>query len=435
MSEFSDESGSATPPEVIVPVVAATSATDGMPILPPTAQRVRPERPIRIMTVPAELESFLGEMDGQDTYDSTAAALTTLPKRQFMVLPDTLALDEFIASEVGTTIAKRRIARADLFHIAALNYGILTDADDSVRCTFALTRAFAVAVGWRITEGEVTRSTIKATELVTEHAKLTTFALNNPDTVKLIERAAYVLPMLMRQVFHTTGHHYLDHMKAEYEAKYAVILNAMLMPTIASLLPKSILYHTVLHWVSPKFVVEFYAAAENEPNVAARIPNALWMRRNAAPAGSALITTSTAVLESMDGPGFTKIIEKVYKKEIDEVRVMAKKVREDPNKYHITSRAYGVAALTVAERQAMEAAKTSAKVISPVCQAYINAYASQGSLAAAAALRKCALESPFFLRVIEQWFRAFAKKQKEVTSLADLLRGDVVVDSESLDVS
>jgi hypothetical protein len=382
-----------------------------------------------------QLLTLLTEINGQDTYDSTIAALTMLPKKQYLLIPDTYIMPAFDPNRVASAEAKFALSSQDFFNIAALNYSVVDDADETVRCVFALLRAFALAVGWTVSSGEVSKVDMSTVDLTQTMGIISRFMVNNPELVKLIERAAYIIPLLARHIFHTTGHHYLDHLKAEYDAKYMVLLNAILMPSIGSLLPKPILFHMALHWVTPALPAQFLKAAEADSRLIARIPNAIWLRRNASPAGSALISTSAAVLDSMSAPGFTKILTKVYPTEIASVQAAANLISEDPTKFHITSRAFGRAPLTADEVAIMEVAKRAARTIAPVCQAYINAYASQGSLASAAALKKVANESPYFLRVIEGWFRAFAKRQKEVTSLSNLLLGEVTIDLETLEAN
>jgi hypothetical protein len=144
---------------------------------------------------------------------------------------------------------------------------------------------------------------------------------------------------------------------------------------------------------------------------------------SAAPAGTALVTTSAAVLNSMATCNALEPVIEAGVADVKEILEVAKIVKEKPARYHKMAHAFGVAPATKEELLRLEVAKAQAIILSPICQGYIDALMKNAALGNAKALLKHAEQSPVLRKRAQTFFKALGKTP--VATLKELLTPEV----------
>jgi hypothetical protein len=316
------------------------------------------------------LLNHLIDINGQDSYDALAAGIGKLKRDEFLVLPLGFSAQVIPAIEVGKPAAHRHLAYTDWAEIYALNKAVAPAGTDPA--VFALLRLEAVKAGWLKDYREVRYDTPDAnslTILLTDMAQLR-------DKASLIKTAAFLIPLAAEHTFRTMGHHFITSDQANYVQRYTDTFRSCLMPDIATLLPASTLYHAALHWVGPGRAREVLMAQLDTT----QIPDAIRIRANAAPAGTAILTTTDAILASMASVGLDTAFEAHGQFGLPEIRRITTQIKLNPVKYHKSYFAYGVAKPTRDELTALESAKKLAETFAPYAQAFIETYLRDAAL-------------------------------------------------------
>lgn len=183
----------------------------------------------------------------------------------------------------------------------------------------------------------------------------------------------------------------------------------------------SSLYHACLHWVSPG---RARAVIEAQKDTAA-IPEAIVLRLSAAPAGTALCTTTAAVLESMASCNALAEVKASGVADVELVQTVARKIKTKPHAYHRMAHAFQVAPVSAAEKDELARAKEEAVRLAPICQGYIDALMKNAALGKAKALLKHAEQSPIIRKKAATFFKALGKSP--VKSLKSLLTAELEV--------
>jgi len=370
----------------------------------------------------AEQEKLLAELvdiNGQDSYDALAAGIGKLKKDEYLRLPRDFRGQNVHAREVGKPSAHANLSTSVWAQIYALNKAVAPDGADPV--VFGFLRMEAVKAGWYIDQKEVTfvDGTNDAMRVM-----LTDFALIR-DRLERIKTAAFIVPLVAEHVFRTLGHHYITTDSATYTARYADTFRSCLLPDLGNLLPPPVLYHAALHWVSPKRSREVLMAQREMKT----IPDALKIRANAAPAGTAILTTSAAVIEAMSVNGIAAEFARAGKFDLDLIRSVTDVIKAAPTRYHKSYFAYGVNAPDPAETTTLEKAKAEAIKFAPYAQAFIDTLLKDAALGKAKALSKHADGNPIQKRRAATLFRALIRK--EIDSVASLF--DATISRRDLD--
>jgi len=360
----------------------------------------------------AELEALLIEVNGNDAYSVTALNLGALKRDEFLVLPDNLlkTLTKTPAKNVGDPWDPNnsRITTMDFINIYAMNKAVGSETKNDV--LFALIRAEAVKMGWWDNQKEV-RFDVPPVNSVEVYLK---DSESIKDGLSVARTAAYLIPMMTENVFRTTGHHYLTGMADDYERKYAALCNACLVSDITSILRASETWHKVLHWVSPARAREVVVTNIDGP----KVPHALKIRANAAPAGTAIVTTTVAVIDALEACNWADEVKKYGGYDFDKIRKTADKIKSNVTKYHNAYFAYNVSGPSISEKRALEVAVLEAQKFAPIAQGFIDAMYSDSSLGKAKALKKHAEASPALMRRAVRVFRALTKS--DTNSIKDI---------------
>lgn len=360
------------------------------------------------------MEEKLQDVNGQDAYSVTAMALGTLRKSEYLLLPDDMRTERWPTNPamVGapwdpvTSVVKFR----DFVQIYALNKEAGKESKDPV--FFGLLRAEAVKMGWYQGQKEVMFVPAKPDAITTYLADMQAIE----DLLEAARSTAFLVPFMAEYVFRTTGHHYLTGLADEYERKYMSMCSACLVPNMVKYLRASELWHWSMHWVSPRVAREALVAI----NDSERLPHAIALRADAAPAGTAIVTTTAAVIAAMESCNWAQDVEKEGGFNFKVIKEVTNEVKAHVTTYHAAYFAYGVAPPTKQEKDRLAEAVAEAQKFAPVAQGFIDAMYADSSLARAKALKKHADASPVLQRRALRVFRSLAKADTE--EIADIFR-------------
>jgi hypothetical protein len=340
-------------------------------------------------------------INGQDAYSATAAALGRLPANRYLALPDGTPLPAVRAVDVGTNRAKNVFPPAYLAQVYALNKLRAPDGVDPMR--FAAIRVQAVAAGWATGDYE----TVFVPPLATANATYSADLIAMKDAWATAKAAAFLIPMISEHVFRNYGHHYLSTDAANYNERYKKTLIACMATNIVGYLPPEALYYSALHWISParaRAVIKAQLLSD-------AIPEAIRLRFHSAPAGYALVTTTSAVIDAMRSANIAGAIAEEGHFDLEAIQVAAKKVKMNSTRFHKTPQAYRTAPAPLAEVKSVEDAKLEAARFAPIAQGFIDAYLVGSPLGNAKALAKYADSNPVLKRRATQFFRDLTRNR------------------------
>lgn len=292
----------------------------------------------------------------------------------------------------------------------AVNYGLL--------------RMEAVKMGWLDNQKEVIRLPYSNWD---EAFKTLCDDLAPADVrakLEVIRAGAFLVPLVAEHTFRTFGHHYLTGQANEYQTRYKETFRACLREDITTLLEASNLYHHVFHWVSPARAYNVLAAQLDTHT----LPDALVIRATATPAGTALVTTTAAVLDALRSADLFDEVEDNFSGDLDKIVAMTRSIKSDVRKWHKSYYAYGVAGPSAAEMEAMDEAKQIAIAFAPYAQGFIEGTLSRAALGKAKALKKYADLNPVAFSRSTRFFRAIGRQP--VKNVEDLFATSMAKEEE-----
>jgi len=341
----------------------------------------------------------LAEVNGIDAYVTSTASRGVFNTKFNFVLPEGMRglLNTKKVDMIGVNDPAYKIPDIVLAQVYELNKEALKDTADPK--AGALLRMEIVKAGWHLEANEVTFVKVcMIRDFIIDSAWIT-------ENSEKFRSAAFYVPMAMELVFRTSGHHYLTADSANYKAKYNQIFRASLAPSVSEVMAAEDLYHTVTHPISLKFIYSVL----RDPTATARLPNALVTRANSAPSGTAIVTTSAAVLKCLEaGPYYEEIVTVVGKK-VEKITELAETIKDDPAKYHVAFFAYDSPGLTLYEKKELEDVKAIAVTCAPVLQGFLDAMPKSAALAKARALSKHADTNPVLRNNVKVFFKAASK--------------------------
>jgi hypothetical protein len=357
-------------------------------------------------------------INGQDAYSATAAALGKLPTGRYLALPNDLVLPAVLPEDVGTDRALMAFPLGYVAQVYALNKLRAPDGVDAAK--FAALRTAAVVTGWANGEYETARVDPLPNADQVYAADLATMV----DAWQTAKTAALLVPMVSEHVFRNYGHHYLTSDGANYAERYRKTLSACLAADVIGYLPPETLYYAALHWVTPARV-RTVIKAKFESDI---IPEAIRIRFNSAPAGFALITTTSAVIEAMKSANLAEPIAAEGKFDLAKIQEASELVKANSTRFHKTPQAYNVAPAPLAEIDRVELARAEATRFAPIAQGFIDAFLTNSPLGNAKALAKHADVNPVLKRRAMQFFRDLSRNRAH--NVADLFAGIVTLKRE-----
>jgi hypothetical protein len=366
------------------------------------------------------LMNELVEINGQDCYDSLTAGIGKLKQDEFLVLPLGLTIRDVEPATVGKRAAHAHLSPSDWADIYALNKAVAPAGSDAM--TFGLLRLEAVKCGWLKDMREVRMDTPPADAMLILANDMGSLREKAAD----IKTASFLMPLIAEHTFRTMGHHFITTDQANYVQRYSDTFRACLMPHLANLLPPAVMFHNALHWVGPGRARSVLEAQLDSPS----IPDALRIRANAAPAGTAILTTTAAIIDAMAGVGLDAAFETHGNFGLPTIRQQTDRVKQSPCKYHKAYFAYGIAKATQPEVDQLDRAKQLAEKFAPYAQAFIDTYMRDAALGKARAIKKHAENNPIQMRRASTLFRMIARAP--VTSVEDLIKARLTAITEDM---
>lgn len=365
------------------------------------AERPLPEEAARPVGIAARNALFL-QLDlanGQDAYDVTSEALGRIQKNEYLQVP--VGVRVIDAKNVGMVEAKAHLTDTVFAQIFAANQ--LPTVAPEYRNKFALLRAMAVEIGWYAKQSETSITNVG----VDAQAAFIAVSDEIASLFDIARRVAYLVPFATEFIFRTSGHHFLSSMSADYVSKYAKIFASCLCPEVAGYLPPELLYHASLHWVSPARV---RAVLKAKVGLSAKsIPDAIRIRVDASPSGTAIVTTTVAVLDAMTGSGIKDQLAIYGKFAFDKLEKVSKDIKAKPESYHKAYYAYKVAGLSAEEKSELEDAVAEAIRFAPYAKGFTTAMFGDVALGQAKVFDKHAANDPIATKRSATLFRKIAK--------------------------
>jgi len=241
---------------------------------------------------------------------------------------------------------------------------------------------------------------------------------NDKATIKKLHCLAQIAPVFMSEVFLRTGHHYIADPQAEWSNNYSKLFSASLMSSYFNLIPPNVLFHRALHWIGPYTCRLAWTNLEKT----SALPMAMKLRYKVAPAGSALITTTAAIISNLSRFSFFEDIKIAYGEEVGDIVEYAAYIREHSTSYFALPELFGLAPLSESDRETFLAFRELATKLCVVCQAYIEAIARNTAIGKAKALKKVADEQPMQKKALVGWFKNFASELANTNKLINLLK-------------
>jgi hypothetical protein len=350
-----------------------------------------------VFTFPTDLAELLDEINGQDCYDRKVTAVGALAKKDYLKLPRGFVPAKVEVEDVGKKGCVSNYTTTMWAQVYALNKDVFEPGETAIKG--AMLRADLVGAGWIEGKYEVTESDpIDEAELIKVMTADKEAIKEHQAKSKML---AYLLPLAAEHTFRIMGHHYISSLASDYDAKYSRFFAACVLPELTNFLPPPVLYHQVAHWVSLSKSLQ----VAKSPAHATRLPNAVVLRSSAGPAGTAILTTSGAILNELGQYGLKEAIIKASKVDADLISEVAEKVKASPAKYHAICEAYDQTPLSGAEKKELDKAKEAAILIAPVLQGFIDSLPRSSDLHQAKALIKHAEMNPLLRRRAKVFFK------------------------------
>lgn len=347
----------------------------------------------------AELFAFLDEMNGMDFYSSRSVALGKLSTVHYLKIPTGFTIVPREPKIVGTAAARENVTKEACAGIYALNKGAFDGEEMQIKGAFL--RLQLVLAGWLSTNYEVSivDPPVDALDIMERDMP------RLREYTAACRALAQVLPVAAEHTFRVTGHHYISGNAADYNTRYARYFAACGMQEYTNFLPPEILYHRVAHWIS----LDLASRVVMDPEQIGRLPNASITRARAAPAGTAIVATSCAVIAALDGIGLKQDLVKLTGNKVTVLDNAMKAISTNPTAYHSTSIAYGKPPLTGSELEVLEAAKLAGSNLAPVLQGFLDSLPRSADLAMAKALGKHADSNPILRKKAKTLFLEIGK--------------------------
>lgn len=361
----------------------------------------------------------LMEINGQDSYSTAAIALGKVPRETTLALPKSWVRPTVSAELVGSEEIAVSFSLADIAQLYALNLTRCSSQVASVRLAQAILRVEAIKAGYVDVQNQ--QEIIFLPDLPESEALniLGADIAEINSKVQTAKIAGYIVPIVAEHVFRTTGHHFLTGDAPGYMSRYQRTLNSCLTGEVAIYMEPGHLFHEALHWVTPRRSRQVLAAQLTSK----LMPDAMKIRYDAAPAGTAIVTTTMAVLNAMDGVSLKTAFALKGHFDFSKIDEVCKRIRLNPVKYHKSAFAYGQAYVTGEELAHFESAKEVAVKFAPIAQAFISTYLKDSAMNEAKALKKYAADNPVMEKRAEKLFREIGRK--DVVSIESLFTDSI----------
>lgn len=365
------------------------------------------------------LQQALDEVNGQDAYDVELAAIRRAKPSEYLVISEELAAraKAITADQVGTFCLP--LSHADKVLHLALNIRALGNTPGNWK--IAAVRLFLIEHGYlrladRGAQYHVTHDEVRITASRPTAAQLTEAAkwFISAEAKNFLIKAkvlGLVAPIMASDVFLRTGHHYIT--GATYDENYNRLFDAATLAELKGIMAYEDLFHVAIHWIGPYTMRLAWSNLKDTTS----IPNTFNTRFDAAPAGSALVTTTKAVLDALSTLGCFESVRELYGDSIDAVRTLEPVIKKSSTRYFDLSYLFGQEPLSAAEKTTLEVTKQHAVRLAPICKAFLSTVGRDTNMSKARVLDKHAEQNQGVRSIAEKWFKNYMTKAANVESL------------------
>jgi len=339
-------------------------------------------------------------INGQDSYNTSTVGMGFMKAEDKFYVPLSVAANPFAAGIVGTK--ENRADSAMIITLVAANFPRFPADKKDVAMKVSMLRAMAFAAGWFDNQKETVR-TADPSDGEVQAAKAFCLSLK-AEVIEAYKKVAFVMPMLTEVVFRQMGHHFITGDSGAYVKKYRALEASAMISSEVSLIGLSggDLYHSALHWISPKTVRQVVSAQRGTD----RVPESVKIRASALPAGCALIGVVNATMTAVASVDLNQAVERHMGVSVADLAASSAKVAADPARYHVSHFAYGVPGLTAAEAAEFAAMKAAAEKLAPLVLGLIRGMGRKTNLFNAKAIEKFAMASPAITAKARNFMRA-----------------------------
>lgn len=174
--------------------------------------------------------------------------------------------------------------------------------------------------------------------------------------------------------FRVRGHHYRDDLIVLYNRIWQSCL--VEMPQGVALPSWKHIARTGLHAFGVKALEDFVQFHHDKGH----LPGALEIRRDAAPAGCAIVSSAAAVIRTMQSEPYWGVFQRLARDLIEPILDLDKQIRSDPLSYHQLSTLYG--------RQRPVFNANIGSVLAPILQGFVDSLSANSPLKGVKALEK-----------------------------------------------
>jgi len=397
----------------------------------------------------AEAKKIIEALDGTELYDVVTASMGYIEENEYFAVPFDLVAkmskDKYF--DTADNFQKNTLTFEERLNVAALNMPAFTESAEL--CSYMRATLFSRGLMSVIDHRQVKINEVKIVE-VTDDAniadpipenkklekyltvrvartvydankkKMVAWIVANKSRLNGINQLLGALPTMVCHIFVQLGHHFID--VAEYNALADRLLRACVMlDTNQFMRPRNmLLFRTMIHPFGVKHLLHYYDKAASF----GKIPAAMIIRRNAAPAGAALVTSSVAVIKQMEDHKWWFDFRAKFDGEVKVVRAVSEHIATGTNRlsYHESAKFMGVAPLTDEQATSFKFARETAERLAPYLQAYIEVYCKNSDLYQIKALNKFAKSRIARYNVIKGAFKADKKRLAEYKTVGDALR-------------
>jgi hypothetical protein len=339
-----------------------------------------------------QLLKELTYLNGEHLYEAINSSAGWLPEKEYFVCPRYIA-EKYGVENVEDVGDEKEIPLEELILIVAMNYERLNHLDADNRMKVAFIRAELMTRGvinkqgkaFFVRHDEIEFSDHSPADDVFEAVTKYFGDASKGDERRKLAELSVIAPAMASIEFLKTNHHYVE--SADYRQAYDRHFKSAVKMELSNLLPYALLFHTAIHWIGPAGM--FYYAKKME--IKSALPDGIVLKLRTGPAGSALITTSSAILKNMEILPFYNDMREAHGIRIDKVRTMAERILADPLPFHLHAELFGKPKWRDSEefKEAYEAAAQ----LSPFTQAFLEVFARGSPLAEAKAINKHAAEN------------------------------------------
>jgi len=345
----------------------------------------------------------LFSINGKAYYNPEELALGCLKQSEFMLIPSNWEVDLCPIEHVGAGLTKFTPSMATIGGVYVLAKEQAKElnmrADDQIK--WAVLRMEAYKAGWYDRQKFTAYKKLPA-------GYMSSMRADYDDILKYANQAYTLcafLPYMCEYYFRSFGSAYTATNSGEYIQKATTLATSANINDCLAYMSSDILHGKVLAWVGVKRPMEVLRNAI----AFERVPHPFQLRAYASPAGQALITSSIAVIDSIESSGWWSQIKRVGGYNDDLLVEVGNEITSDPWRYHVYCAAYGLPALDQAELKRVDDAKKVAARFAPLLQAYIQTLMQGSQLAGIKSIKKHAMNNPQMVKSCSSLFKTVVR--------------------------